>query len=173
MAKSLIQGIQAQPYLVELLHMDPLFQSPEEPLTGEFALYASHLKRMVFPAGAHQDEVSREERLEAVAALQLNKKAERKAKLFVEATLADSAIDLNCNAKASAGPDSVLLNDGTVIATTPYVMEKVHSILEEIEVNPFGHFALRGPPGSGKMTLIRLADHLVANRYATVDAKDP
>jgi len=37
-------------------------------------------------------------------------------------------------------------------------MEKVQGILEEIEEKPFGHFVIRGAPGSGKMTLIRLAD---------------
>lgn len=61
--------------------------------------------------------------------------------------------------------DKVLLGDDSVVATTPYVMKKVQSILSEIEERPFGHFALHGPAGSGKMTLIRLADQLLAQRY--------
>lgn len=66
---------------------------------------------------------------------------------------------------ATLAEGSVELGDGSVVATTPYVMDKVQSIISEIEERPFGHFSLRGPAGSGKMTLIRLADHLLAKRY--------
>ena len=52
------------------------------------------------------------------------------------------------------------MEDGTVVAQSNYVMAKVESILQEIEECPFGHFVIRGPAGSGKMTLLRIADHL-------------
>ena len=60
---------------------------------------------------------------------------------------------------------AVCLKDGSVLATTPYVMDKVKGILKEVEEKPFGHFVIRGPSGSGKMSLLRLADHLLSQRY--------
>ena len=63
--------------------------------------------------------------------------------------------------------ESITLDDGSIMATTPYVMSKVTNILNEIESKPFGHFAIRGPSGSGKMTLIKLADHLLKQRYSS------
>ena len=59
------------------------------------------------------------------------------------------------------GVKSIEMEDGTVVAQSPYVMDKVDTILQEIEERPFGHFVIRGPSGSGKMTLLRLADHLM------------
>ena len=58
------------------------------------------------------------------------------------------------------------LSDGSLIAKTPYVMNKVNGILQAMEEKPFGHFVVRGSPGCGKMTLIRLADHLVHRNSA-------
>ena len=60
----------------------------------------------------------------------------------------------------------MVMEDGTVVAQSAYMMEKVERILQEIEERPFGHFVIRGPAGSGKMTLLRLADHLMKSRQS-------
>ena len=54
----------------------------------------------------------------------------------------------------------VTLDDGTAVASTPYIRRRVQAILQEIEEKPFGHFLIRGPSGSGKMTLLRLVDQM-------------
>ena len=43
-------------------------------------------------------------------------------------------------------------------------MNEVEKVLNKIEEEPFGHFAIRGPSGSGKMTLLKLVDHHLRQR---------
>ena len=66
---------------------------------------------------------------------------------------------------------SMVMDDGTLVAKTPYVLSKANSILQEIEEKPFGHFVIRGPPGCGKMTLLRQVDHMLQSK-ATVDKSE-
>ena len=73
--------------------------------------------------------------------------------------LGESIIEVG-DAKTLTEMQHVTLSDGEVIATSPYVMEKAKDMLQEMEEKPFGHFVIRGPSGSGKMTQIRLAHHL-------------
>ena len=54
------------------------------------------------------------------------------------------------------------LND---IVASEYVMERANSILRQIERAPFGHFAIYGPPGSGKMSTLTLTRELYQRRY--------
>ena len=54
-----------------------------------------------------------------------------------------------------------MTHDGQMLAATSYLMEKVEGILDDIEQRPFGHNVIKGPPGSGKMSLIRLLDHFM------------
>lgn len=63
--------------------------------------------------------------------------------------------------RANVAQEFVTLSDGQVIATSPYIMEKALKTLQEMQEKPFGHFAIRGPAGSGKMTQIRLLHHLI------------
>jgi len=45
--------------------------------------------------------------------------------------------------------------DGSVVITD-YLMEKSKGILDVIESQPFAHFSIGGPPGSGKMALLQI-----------------
>lgn len=49
-------------------------------------------------------------------------------------------------------------------------MSKANEMLTQIDQRPFGHFAVYGPPGSGKMTLVKLLASL-ASAPATSDTQ--
>lgn len=44
------------------------------------------------------------------------------------------------------------------LVCTQYLAIKAHSILHEMERNPFSHFSIRGAAGSGKMSLVKIVD---------------
>ena len=70
----------------------------------------------------------RDKRLSLVQSLYLNKRAEKRAKQLLETDLLESVIEMD-EPKVEIESDNVTLKDGTIIATTPYVMKKVESIL--------------------------------------------
>ena len=70
----------------------------------------------------------RDKRLSLVQSLYLNKRAEKRAKQLLETDLLESVIEMD-EPKVEIESDNVTLKDGTIIATTPYVMDKVESIL--------------------------------------------
>ena len=45
------------------------------------------------------------------------------------------------------------------------MLTRANEILGEIEKSPFGHFAICGPSGSGKMSLLSLTRELYQRRY--------
>ena len=71
----------------------------------------------------------RDKRLTLVQSLYLNKRAEKRAKQLLEKDLSESVIEIDEPKVAEIESDNVTLKDGTIIATTPYVMDKVESIL--------------------------------------------
>lgn len=71
----------------------------------------------------------RDKRLTLVQSLYLNKRAEKRAKQLLEKDLSESVIEIDEPKVAEIESDNVILKDGTIIATTPYVMDKVESIL--------------------------------------------
>jgi ABC-type multidrug transport system fused ATPase/permease subunit len=52
------------------------------------------------------------------------------------------------------------LDAQTSCVRTPYLSEQTSAILSKIEREPFGHCAIYGPSGSGKMTLVKLLSSL-------------
>ena len=46
-------------------------------------------------------------------------------------------------------------------------MNKAKIILDRIEREPFGHFAVCGPEASGKMSLVKLTMQLYLDKYKT------
>jgi len=40
-------------------------------------------------------------------------------------------------------------------------------MLKQMERKPFGHFCVIGPPGSGKMSLVQIVNHLYFQRFGT------
>ena len=57
------------------------------------------------------------------------------------------------------------------IVASEYVLEKVNGILRQIEQAPFGHFAISGPPGSGKMATLTLTHELYQRRYHSSESQ--
>jgi midasin (ATPase involved in ribosome maturation) len=48
---------------------------------------------------------------------------------------------------------------------TAYLDEKLSTIMEEIERQPYGNFAICGPQASGKISLVKLVMQLYNERY--------
>ena len=63
--------------------------------------------------------------------LYLNKRAEHRARQILESDINDSIMEIDVVKSGRTDEDNkiVTLSDGSVIAATPYVMEKVDSIL--------------------------------------------
>ena len=172
MAQALIRCIEAQPYMSELIDTVALFgaSGAAQQEDDEFELLVTHLRQMIYPEAVDSVAASRrrEERLTLVKSLTLNKRTEARAKCELLARLGDSNIDMlatvqdNNNDQVSAAVDQqqITLADGQVIATSSYILDKAKQMLQEMQEKPFGHFVIRGPSGSGKMTQIRLLHHL-------------
>ena len=94
-----------------------------------------------------------------VHSLLLNKRNEARMKIEMESELQDAVIEASemVDEEESAKCETVKLYDGTEIAMTSYLKEKVDSVVTQMEKHAFGHFAIEGPPSSGKMTIVRLA----------------
>ena len=124
---------------------------------------------MIYPEAVDSAAASRrrEERLKLVKSLTLNKRTEARAKCELLTRLGDSNIDMlatvqenNEQVSAAVDQEQITLADGQVIATSSYILDKAKQMLQEMQEKPFGHFVIRGPSGSGKMTQIRLLHHL-------------
>ncbi len=88
---------------------------------------------------------------------------------------------LNCDDECLTKIGKALKAD-RVVSQTLSLQKKVQSVgtvwvwaVHQVDVNsgkPFGHFEIRGPPGSGKMTTIRLADHILATQNKQLSIQD-
>jgi hypothetical protein len=65
--------------------------------------------------------------------------------------------------KISSQSHSTTTAEGVVISD--YLQTKAESILNNLSENPFGHFAVTGPPGSSKMSLLHSVNHLYHEEF--------
>lgn len=60
--------------------------------------------------------------------------------------------------------------EGVVISD--YLNDKADLMLNQLSEAPFGHFAVTGPPGSGKMSLLHSLNHKYREEYFKEESKN-